>query len=195
LGFRRDRIVAKTYLDIGCGTKVNDTFISLDYYWHPALDICHDATRGLPVPSASMDGVYTEHCIEHLELRDADALLGEILRVLRPGGTLRIIVPDAELYARRYVALLDDEVGPSLPYSETDDLDGLYTPAMSVSRIYREWGHRFIYDFETLHALLARHGFIDISRETYRSGRDDTLLQDSAEHVCESLYVEASKKS
>jgi hypothetical protein len=64
---------------------------------------------------------------------------------------------------------------------------------MSVSRIYKDWGHKFIYDFQTLEALLARRGFADISRESYRSGRDPVMLQDSEEHVKESLYVEASK--
>jgi predicted SAM-dependent methyltransferase len=195
LGFREDRVAHKEYLDIGCGKKVNETFVSLDYYWHPDLDVCHDATHGLPFADSSFKGVYSEHCIEHLELRQADVVFGEILRVLRPGGTLRIIVPDLELYARRYLALHDGQHSESLPYSELDAVDGLYTPAMSVSRIYKDWGHRFIYDFQTLEALLDRHGFADITRESYRSGRDATMLQDSAEHVKESLYVEASKPS
>jgi predicted SAM-dependent methyltransferase len=193
LGFSRRRVEGREYLDVGCGTKVNDTFIGLDFYWHPALDVCHDATRGLPFDNASMKGVFTEHCLEHLELNDVDALLADVMRVLRPGGTVRIIVPDAELYARRYVALQDGADGPALPYSEIDGLDGIYTPAMSLNRVYTSWGHRFIFDFDTLRAMLARHDFVRISRESFRSGRDATLLQDSEEHVVESLYVEASK--
>jgi len=193
LGFKKDRIVGKEYLDIGCGLNVNDTFIGLDYLWHPGLDICCDVTKGIPLPDGSLKGVYTEHCIEHLELVDTYRLFAEFMRVLRPGGTVRIIVPDAEIYARGYIAVRDGTSDKPLPYHEHDVLDGFYTPVMSLNRIFNEWGHKFIYDFETLRAMLERRGFVDIVEESFRSGRDATMLLDSEEHIAESVYVEAGK--
>jgi predicted SAM-dependent methyltransferase len=193
LGYRSKQVSHKRYLDIGTSGNVNDTFISLDYEWHPSLDICWDVTKGIPIADASVDGVYSEHCIEHLDFRDGAALLAECRRVLRPGGTIRIIVPDVELYARRYVALLDGVSDEPMPLHEFDGVDGLYTPAMSVNRIFQEFGHRFIYDFATLQAMLERNGFVDVAKESFRTGRDPTMLQDAADHATESLYVEASK--
>lgn len=192
-GFHADRIVGKDYLDIGCGPLMNDTFIGLDFNWHPELDICCDVTHGLPLPDERVKGVFTEHCIEHLELRDTYELLGEIHRVLRPGGTVRIIVPDVQIYARGYLANLDGSSTEPLPLRELDGVDGIYTPAMSLNRIFNEWGHRFIFDVDTLGALLERQGFVDVAETSFRSGRDPVLLQDSEEHISESLYLEASK--
>jgi predicted SAM-dependent methyltransferase len=195
LGFKKHRVRAKEYLDIGCGLNVNETFIGLDYLWHPELDICCDVTKGIPLPDSSLKGIYTEHCIEHLELVDTYELFAEFIRVLRPGGTVRIIVPDAEIYARGYIAVRDGTSDKPLPYREHDGLDGIYTPVMSVNRIFKEWGHKFIYDFETLRAMLERRGFVDVVEESFRSGRDAIMLQDSDEHITESVYVEASKPS
>jgi predicted SAM-dependent methyltransferase len=191
-GFKKHRIVGKEYLDVGCGDNVREEFITLDYNWNPRLDICWDVTTGIPLEDASLRGVYTEHCIEHLSVEDNDALFGEFARVLAPGGTVRIIVPDGELYARRYLGLLDGASDEPLPYAEDDGVRGLYTPMMSVNRIFNSWGHRFIFDFETMKAMLERRGFENVTREQYGSGRDPVLLIDNENHVQESLYVEAS---
>ena len=99
---RRKRIRNLQYLDIGCGRNVHEKFINLDYLWHARVDVCWDVKQGIPFPKSSMKGIFVEHCLEHFSLPVAFALLNECLRVLAPGGRLRIIVPDAELYLERY---------------------------------------------------------------------------------------------
>jgi predicted SAM-dependent methyltransferase len=192
-GRRSDRIAGKRYLDIGTGARTHAEFVNLDYEWWPGVDICCDVTKGIPLPSASMIGVYSEHCVEHLELPHADALFGEIFRVLEPGGTFRLIVPDGELYARQYVGRLDGTDTRPFPHEDVDGLGDIKTPIMSVNRIFTQWGHRFIYDFETVSELLAHHGFSEITRQSFRVGRDPVLLQDDEYHEPESMYVEARR--
>ena len=48
------------------------------------------------VPDNSYDFVYSSHCLEHL--KEVEYTLYSWTRILRPGGTLLIIVPDYELY-------------------------------------------------------------------------------------------------
>src|SRR5262249_47918197 len=117
----------------------------------------------------------------------------ECFRVLRPNGTLRIIVPDGELYLAGYTDLLRGQSEVTLPYSRDDRYENLYSPILSVNRIFRAHGHLFIYDFCMLRLLLEKNGFIDVSKESYRSGRDANLLIDSQSRKVESLYVECSK--
>jgi predicted SAM-dependent methyltransferase len=136
-----------------------------------------DVTKGLPFPDGRFAGIFTEHCIEHLPLDAVHALFRECHRVLAPGGTIRIIVPDGELYLRRYLDLAQHQASPPIPYAEEDSFDGLYTPIMSVNRIFSGSGHRFIQDFETLQLLLTRNGFEDVTRESFGTGRDRTLLR------------------
>ena len=51
-----------------------------------------DVLRGLPVATGSVDRLYASHVLEHLSLEDMRKALRESLRVLRPGGTFRLIV-------------------------------------------------------------------------------------------------------
>lgn len=56
-------------------------------------------TKGdaLPFPDESIDFVYSEHFFEHLFFDEAVALLAECGRVLKKGGVVRTVVPDADL--------------------------------------------------------------------------------------------------
>jgi SAM-dependent methyltransferase len=67
----------------------------------------HDLRKGIPYADESVDAVYHSHLFEHLDREAVPGFLAEIRRVLRPGGSLRIVVPDLEVDARAYIASLD----------------------------------------------------------------------------------------
>jgi predicted SAM-dependent methyltransferase len=185
----RGALRGKGYLNIGCGPYPAPGFINLDYSWSPGIDICWDITRGLPLDDASLRGVFTEHCVEHIPFEACRLVLRECARVLGPGGTLRIAVPDAELYLDLYQrAKAGEEV--SFPYQRAGDV----TPLVSVNRVFRDHGHLFAYDEQTLGALLREVGFVDVRRVGFREGRDPTLLIDRDERRVESLYMEGSTR-
>ena len=181
----------KDLLDIGPGSHIHEGFITVDYNWRSKLDICWDITRGLPLDDSCVTGVYSEHCLEHIPLPAGDNLIREMFRVLRPGGRLRLIVPDGELYFSRYLEHIRGEPVDPLPYADRDPFEGIYQPIISVNRIMREHGHQFIYDYPMLEALLKRHGFAEIERSDFRQSKDERLNNDTERRRPESLYVEA----
>jgi predicted SAM-dependent methyltransferase len=183
----------KEYLDVGCGPNIHEYFINLDYWWQPSIDICWDVTKGIPLRDESVKGIFTEHCLEHLPFEAVDFLLSEFWRVLKPAGSVRIVVPDGELYLTRYSEIIRGYSSDQLPYADNDNYQGLYSPIMSVNRIFRNYGHLFIYDFDIFRLLLEKNRFIEIRKETYKYGRDPQLLIDTESHAVESLYLEASK--
>lgn len=61
--------------------------------------VCTDAEAGLPFKSSRVDTVLCFDLLEHVTRRDA--LLGEIRRVLRPGGRLLLAVPNRETAWKR----------------------------------------------------------------------------------------------
>lgn len=70
----------------------------VDYYW--------DIYSGQPMQEADefFKVLYTSHVIEHLFPQDVTFLLKEALRLLEPGGKIRIVCPDAEQMATAYRA-------------------------------------------------------------------------------------------
>jgi predicted SAM-dependent methyltransferase len=197
------RIRELEYLQLGCGGNCPTTFINADYDWRPGVDLCWDFKRGLPFPSASISGIFTEHCIEHLSLFEADfglrgpcaQLITECYRVMRPGAIIRIVVPDAQLYLETYFHRANGDTTKLFPY-ETAKLD--WMPVLHVNRVFydgRQYssGHCTMFDFNLLSQLLTECGFRNISRKGFRSGDDPVLLIDTPGRKMESLYVEAMR--
>jgi SAM-dependent methyltransferase len=69
--------------------------------------IVHDLRLGFPFENESYEAVYGSHVLEHLQPEEAGFVLGECHRVLKPGGIIRIVVPDLEEIARLYLEALE----------------------------------------------------------------------------------------
>jgi predicted SAM-dependent methyltransferase len=180
------------YLNLGCGPNIEKEFCNLDRELRAGVDVCCDATKGLPFPDAYVSGIFSEHMIEHVSLTDALFVFRECRRILRKGGVMRIVVPDGDLYLAEY-AKYRAGVPYAMPLTEEDErLFPFVTPMISVNRIFREYGHRFMWDFETLRAALLKSGFETVERRAFGEGADPKLLRDAPYRQIESLYLEAS---
>lgn len=73
---------------------------------HP-VDIVADA-RNVPVPDGTVDHVFNSECLEHFPWSETKNVLFDWVRLLKPGGTIRIEVPDF-LQACQQVLVNDSE--------------------------------------------------------------------------------------
>ncbi len=107
----------KRFLNLGCGRIFNPDWINVDFESSGPDVLPYDLRLGLPFPDESMELVYHSHVLEHFSKRRGEFLLRECLRVLRPGGLLRLAVPDLENITRAYLKALDEvrEAGASGP--------------------------------------------------------------------------------
>lgn len=82
--------------------------------WDPSV-VRWDLRKALPVADGTVDAVYSSHTLEHLHMHEADQLLREIFRVLRPRGVCRLVVPDPvsifQDYLRGFPSRKPEEVG------------------------------------------------------------------------------------
>lgn len=178
-------------LNIGCGPYTNPKFCNVDWHWSPGV-VCWDVTKGLPFPDGYAAGIFTEHMLEHFDHATACSFLCECFRVMQPGGTIRVIVPDGEIYITEYMKHRRGEPH-QMPYWDVERGIKAATPIHSVDRIARGQGHKFLWDGEALCAALTAAGFSDAAKVSFGTGRNTALLIDTPHRAVESLYVEAIK--
>ena len=116
LGCSRDLFANRRVLDIGCGPVGLIHFIDnaaeriridpllLEYESKMALEGQQLSLAGLgeslPLASGSVDIAICFNALDHM--RDPGAALGEIRRVLRPGGTLLLMIHTFPMWARPF---------------------------------------------------------------------------------------------
>ncbi len=90
-------------VNLGCGSVYHPDWVNLDSI--PAGDLVRrwDIRRPLPFKAGEVDACYASHVLEHLPRSSAEDLLQECRRVLKPGGIIRLAVPDLEGIASAYL--------------------------------------------------------------------------------------------
>jgi predicted SAM-dependent methyltransferase len=175
-----------------------------DLDWPTNLRL-HDCRKPIPFADASVDFIYTSHFIEHLYRFETERFLRECWRILNPGGTIRVVVPDLELLVSKYMARdrhFFEQMESAPQQLSLADLFVVHfygfhceqAPQGFITRVQRRFirGHLWMYDFESLSAMLMTVGFVYIRRCAAGEGRvPDLDYLDMHPHV--SLHIEASK--
>jgi predicted SAM-dependent methyltransferase len=167
-------------LHLGCGWAHKDGWVNVDLFATSA-DIVWDLRHGIPLPDNSAQAILHEHMLEHLSLRDGHLLARECLRVLAPGGVLRIGVPDAGLCIDSYAGKADSDWAASRP-----------TGMLAVQALFYEHGHRSMWDGATLTRALLAAGFAE-ARHTVFGESWIEPCPDSEDRRDGTLYAEARK--
>jgi len=90
-GFKLELYMGNHNLHLGCGNKILDNFINVDYYNNKYSDKLFNLNEKLPYDSNSIDLIYSDNVFEHIN--NFLQLIQECNRILKPGGTLIIRVP------------------------------------------------------------------------------------------------------
>lgn len=112
------------YLNVGCGRKFHLAWTNIDMVAADPAVRAANLIEGIPFETGTFDVVYHSQVLEHIPKDNAPAFLAECLRVLRPGGILRVVVPDLEDMAREYLRLLDQSLS-NPPARSAADYDWL----------------------------------------------------------------------
>jgi predicted SAM-dependent methyltransferase len=97
---------APRLLNLGCGVWRHAAWFNLDRVSHGPDVAARDLSLGIPFADERFDAVYHSHLLEHFPRDKAGGFLRECLRVLAPGGVLRVAVPDLEVLAKLYLTEL-----------------------------------------------------------------------------------------
>jgi SAM-dependent methyltransferase len=81
-------------LNWGCGASGEPGWINSDIKEGPGIDLPADIMKGLPLEDAAVDYAVSVHALPELPLDMQVPVLTELRRVIRPGGALRLVLPD-----------------------------------------------------------------------------------------------------
>lgn len=179
-------------LHIGCGPGLLPGWINIDV--HPA-PLAMNVLWGLPFPDRSVSRVFVSHLLEHLFFpRDVRLLLGDLKRVMAPGGIVRIVVPDIKQCIAAYAAndrcffASRRETWSWWPENTTRLEDFLAYAGVGAEPAYLFEAHKYGYDFETLAKVLGEAGFEGVRASAYMASEDSTLRVDHVSTVAKAQY-------
>jgi len=222
--------------NLGCGTRASAFCTNVDWSVHlrlrtwrlarlagsrrdaiealPESIVVHDLRRSIPAATGSVDVVYHSHLLEHIERSSVAAFMGEVLRVLRPGGIHRIVVPDLERLATRYLDGFganghDERVAGMIEQIVRREAAGSSrqsTPRRFLENLLlgdarrRGETHQWMYDRHSLAQLLIRSGFVGPQQVDHGESAipgwtrmDLDRNGDASPYKSQSLYMEAWK--
>jgi predicted SAM-dependent methyltransferase len=94
------------YLNIGCGNKYHKDWVNIDMVSSSKDIVAVNILKGLPFPDNSFDIIYHSQVLEHIPKENSGKFMNECFRVLKPGGIIRVVVPDLENIVDEYKRLL-----------------------------------------------------------------------------------------
>ncbi|HYM60544.1 MAG TPA: methyltransferase domain-containing protein [Thermoanaerobaculia bacterium] len=149
-------------LHIGSGDEALPGWINLDALPYPNVDRVQDLTRGLPYSDVAY--IYAEHFIEHLTPDQSLSLLKNCRDALAPDGVLRLSTPNLDW-------VLETHYRPD----KWDAPGTAIAECFGLNKAFHGWGHKFLFNRQTLEAFLTAAGFATIELCAYGESRDPEL--------------------
>jgi predicted SAM-dependent methyltransferase len=158
VGFVKRRLVkpvlppradGRLLIHVGCGEIDSPEFVNVDAQPYPHVHFVSDDITDLSMfDDGSADLIYLCHVLEHVRRREILDVLTEFRRVLRPGGVLRLSVPDFDRLVEMY-----EDIGRNP--------DGVISPLLG-SHANEYDVHFWIFTAGSLSAMLRRSGFTEV---------------------------------
>lgn len=92
------------YVNIACGDTYVNGWRNFDYDPHSSTVTKANLLSGLPLAENEAEVVYSSHFIEHIPRNLLASFLSECFRIIRPGGRLRLVLPDFEEMCGAYLS-------------------------------------------------------------------------------------------
>jgi len=143
-------------LHIGCGKCYVPGWTNLDIgiFDDAIVDVVDDARTLKTIKDGSCEIIYASHVLEHFGRHDHIYVLQVWRRKLRPGGILRISVPDFDKVVEKY--------------NETSDLELISGFLLGGQRTSYDY-HNMIFNKSSLEAALRAAAFSEVNEWDWRN--------------------------
>jgi predicted SAM-dependent methyltransferase len=174
-------------LNWGCGEWAQPGWINSDVKPEPGIDIVADIREGLPLESDSIDYAVSIHSLPEIPLTELVPTLAELRRVLKPGGVLRLALPDLDKGIAAYHRKQRE-------YFKVSDEDAKSMGGKFITQMLWFGYSHSLFTHEFIEELLLKAGFARVEYCEFKqtsSPYQEIVELDNREE--ESLFVEAVK--
>lgn len=169
----------------GCGSVTPSGWINVDVRAGAGIDIACDILAGIPLDDGCIDYIASQHALQDIKIHDQIKAIRELRRILKPGGVLRLGLPDLD----RAIDAYKDGQADYFLVKDWDTISGNFISHV----LWHNYTHTpFTYEFAE--ELLRKAGFREVRRAAYRrtaSRYPEIVELDGRER--ESFFVEAWK--
>lgn len=171
-------------LQIGAGGNNMAGWLNTDF--EPGTGQAYlNATGRFPLPDASFRYAFSEQVIEHLSYEDGLSMLRECQRILQPGGKIRIATPNLLKFIALFQEAKTDEMRRYMDAKvKWHGWPWVTTPeCLMLNLQMQSWGHKFLYDPQTLRHSLETVGYRQIQEFAPGDSDDPQLKGIEARHT------------
>lgn len=174
-------------LNWGCGSHVRPGWINTDIKQAPEVDLVADIMKGLPLEDDSIDYAVSVHALPELRYDEVVPALQELKRVLKPGGVLRLVLPDLQKAIDAYVR------GDTRYFHLVED-DAATLGGRLITQVLWYGYSRTLFTSDYTAELLTRAGYSDLALcQPHRTASPFAAIVELDNREGESLYIEATK--
>jgi SAM-dependent methyltransferase len=174
-------------LNWGCGNTRPSGWINSDKQRLEGLKYAADIRKGLPFASNHFHYAVSVHALQDLAYRDLVPALQELRRVLKPEGTLRLVLPDLLKGVEAFRAGQRDYF--AVPDQEVERLGS----KLAVQLVWFGYA-RSLFTSEYIEELLLKAGFSAVAHCAFKQTQSRWLeIVELDNRERESIFVEATK--
>ena len=174
-------------LNWGCGSWTPEGWINSDIKDEPGVNLVASILDGLPLETDSIDYAVSIHALPEMHYANLIPVLQELRRVLKPGGVLRLSLPDLDKGIAAYQRGDRD-------YFLIPDEEAKSAGAKFIVQMLWYGYSKLLFTRDFIEEMLLKAGFASVTHCAFKqtaSGWPEILDLDNREH--ESLFVEAVK--
>jgi predicted SAM-dependent methyltransferase len=122
----------------------------------------HDCRKPLPFAPNTVDHILCSHFLEHVCFQQAQQIIADFYKVLKPGGTLHVIVPDLAFFMKQYMENAQTKDAANVFLTKTL-LSHPQQPSVMFRFLEFTGGfglqHRWMYDHQSMKSLVESQQF------------------------------------